>query len=183
MGSSAPRRLSATGTRQPMTLVLGHLPLDHGQFPDLMPQRFRVVSRELRSAASAFDRFQRSHIVALVGGNQRSLVFLVAGLPATFLLRLAFRRLRPGVRMLRTGRQRGVLRRLPSAFEFFHAVFKLPDPVQQHLHEGPNGRRHLGFKVGRNRDGLDVQGRHSVCRPRKARSCPDQFILKNAPRA
>ena len=75
-----------------------------------MPQRLGVAARELRPATSALGRLERLHVVALVGGNQGSFVFLVAGLPAAFLLRLAFRRLRPGVGMLRAGRQRGVLR-------------------------------------------------------------------------
>ena len=95
-----------------MPLILGHVRLDLGQFPHLVPQRLRVAARELRAAAPALGRPERLHVVTLVGGNQGPLVFLVAGLPAAFLLRLAFRRLRPGVRMLRAGRQRGVLRRL-----------------------------------------------------------------------
>ena len=95
-----------------MPLILGDDRLDLGQFPHLMPQRLRVAARELRPAAAALGRPQRLHVVTLVAGDQRSLMFLVAGLPATFLLRLASGRLRPGVGMLRTGRQRGVLRRL-----------------------------------------------------------------------
>ena len=135
-------RLATAGTRQPMALVFGHMWLDLGQFPHLMPQRLRVAARELRATTSAFGRFEWLHVVALVGWNQRSFVFLVAGLPAAFLLRLAFRRLRPGVWMLRAGRQRGVLRRLLPAF-------KLRDPIEQRLHEGPNRRSHLGFKFRR----------------------------------
>ena len=106
-----------------MALVFGHQRLDLGQFPYLMPQRLRVAARELRPTTSAFGRFERLHVVALVGWNQRSFVFLMAGLPATFLLRFSFRRLRPGVRMLRAGRQRGVLRRLA-----FRLPFQLLDP-------------------------------------------------------
>jgi hypothetical protein len=78
----------------------------------------------------AADRFRRPsawvqglHIVTLVAGNQGPLVFLVARLPATLPLRLAFCRLRPRVGMLRTGRQRGVLRRLA-----FHLPLQLLDP-------------------------------------------------------
>ena len=88
-----------------------------------MPQRFRVAAGELRTTTSAFGRFERLHVVALVGGNQRSFVFLMAGLPATLLLRLASGRLGPGVWMLRTGRQRGVLGRLA-----FRLPFQLLDP-------------------------------------------------------
>ncbi len=61
-------------------------------------------------------------------------------------LKLTYKRLRPGVRMLRAGRQRGVLGSFSSVFEFFHSAFELPDSVQQRLHEGPNSRGHLGFK-------------------------------------
>ena len=109
-----------------MPLVFGHMRLDLGQFPHLMPQRLGVVARELRATTSAFGRFEWLHVVALVGGNQRSFVFLVAGLPAAFFLRLAFRRLRLGVRMLRAGRQRGVLRRLA-----FRLPFQRLDPCFQ----------------------------------------------------
>ena len=109
-GQFRTRRFATAGACQPMQLVLRHVRLDLGQFPHLMPQRFRVAARELLAATPTFGRPQRLHVVALVGGNQGPLVFLVAGLPATFLLRLAFRRLRPGVWMLRAGRQRGILR-------------------------------------------------------------------------
>ena len=59
-------------------------------------------------------------MVAVFGGNQRPLVFLVARLAAASLLRLPLLPLRLGVRMLRAGRQRGVLRRL---------AFDLPSQV------------------------------------------------------
>ena len=119
-------RFATGGTRQPVPLVLSHVRLDLGHFPDLVPQRLRVVTRELRPTAPALSRPQRQHVVTLVGGNQGSLVLLVAGLPATFLLRLASGRLRPGVGMLRTGRQRGVLRRLA-----FDLPLQLLDPSFQ----------------------------------------------------
>jgi hypothetical protein len=83
-----------------------------------MPQRLRVAARELRTTTSAFGWFERLHIVALVGWNQRSKVFLMAGLPATFLLGFSFRRLRPDVRMLRAGRQRGGLGRFALCLSF-----------------------------------------------------------------
>ena len=43
-----------------------------------MPQRIRIVARELRSTASALARLESLHVVALVGGNQRPFVFFVA---------------------------------------------------------------------------------------------------------
>ena len=63
------------GTRSPA--------VDHGQFPDLMPKRFRVASRELRPAAAAFGRFQRLHVVGCgracgcceLGGSEEFWVF------------------------------------------------------------------------------------------------------------
>ncbi len=153
-----------------------HLRLDHGQFPDLMPQQFRVASRELRPTASACGGPQRLHFIAVLGWNQQTLVFLMAVLPTAFLLRFAPLWLGPRVRMLRTGRQRGVLRRLLPAF-------KLRNPVQQRQHEGSNSRSHLRFQFRRNRVWVRLVGRHNACRPRKSRSCPDQFTPQNAPRA
>ena len=101
-----------------MPLVLGDVRLDFWQFPQLMPQRLRVAAAELRAATPALGGPQPLHVVALVCGNQGSLVFLVAGLPAPFLLGLAFPRLRPGVPMPAAGRQRGILRRLSFRLPF-----------------------------------------------------------------
>jgi hypothetical protein len=139
-----------------------------------MPKRLRVAAGELRAATPAFDRFERLHVVALVGRDQRSFVFLMAGLPATFLPGLPSPRLRPGVRMLRAGRQRGVLR-------CFLPAFKLRDPVEQRLYENAHRRSHLGFKFQRNRQWLVLSGRHDRCRPRKSLSRPDQFTEKHTP--
>jgi hypothetical protein len=109
-----------------MPLIFAHDRLDFGQFPDLMPQRCRIVAGKFRAATAAFGRFGRLHFVALLAGNQRPLMFLVARLPTAFLLRLATLRLRPRVGMLRTGRQRGVLRRLA-----FHQPLQRLDPRLQ----------------------------------------------------
>ena len=160
-----------------MPLVFGHLRLDLGQFPHLMPQRLRVAARELRAATSAFGRFERLHVVALVGGNQRSFVFLVAGLPAAFLLRFAFRRLRPGVRMLRAGRQRGVLRRLA-----FRLPFQRLDPrLQFRVVRQQRANDRLGFGRLASNDFFSDSRRHATvvaeCRP----PCPDQFIENRVP--
>ena len=94
--------------------------------PDLMPQRLRVAAQELRPATSAFARLYLLHVVALVGGNQRSLVFLVARLTAAFPLGLLFSRPRSGMGMLAAGRQRGVLRRFS-----LHPPLQLLDPRPQ----------------------------------------------------
>jgi hypothetical protein len=113
----------------------------------------------------------------MLGGNQGSLVFLVAGLPATFLLRLAFRRLWPGVWMLRTGRQRRILRRLA-----FHLPFPLPNPRfqlgnlrQQHPDDGLGLRRLAGDDFFR-----DSQQHATVVAERRP-PCPDQFVKQTPP--
>ena len=80
-----------------------------------------------------------------------------------------------GVRMLRTGWQRGVLRG-QSRF-----CFEFRDPIKQRFHKDANGRSHLGFEFRRNRVWTWLRGRHYACRPKKLRSCPDQFIEKLAP--
>ena len=126
-----------------MPLVFGHQRLDLRQFPDLMSQRLGVVAAELRAATAAFGRFEPLHVVAVFSRNQWTFVFVVAWLPATFLLGFSFRRLRPGVRMLAAWRQRGVLWGISSVFEPF-------DPIEQCLDEGPNRRGHLGIKFWRN---------------------------------
>ena len=125
-----------------MPLILGDGWFDLGQLPHLMPQRFLVAARERLAATPAFGRLERLNVVALVGRNQWPLVLLVTGLPAAFLLRLAFWRLRPGVWMLRAGRQRGILRRLalPLPLEFLDPRFQLGNLRQQQ----PDDR--LGFR-------------------------------------
>ena len=161
-------RFAAAGTRESMPLVLDHKWRDLGQFPYLMPQRLRVAARELLFATPTFGRQQQHDVFALIDRNQWSVVFLVAGLAAAFPLRFTFLRLRPSVRMLRTGRQRRVLRRLLFAF-------KLCDPIEQHLQEGTHCRSYFGFKFRRNCQRMWLGRRHSVCRLKNLRSCPDQF--------
>jgi len=145
-----------------MPLVLGHVRLDLGQFPHLVPQRLRVAARELRAAAPTLGRLQRLHVVALVGGNQRPLVFLVAGLAATLLLRLVFRRLRPSVWMLRARRQRGVLRRLAFhlPLEFLDLRLQLGNLRQQQADDGLGFRRLASDAFFR-----DSKRHASCCRP------------------
>ena len=168
---------STARARQPMPLVLGHVRLDLGHFPDLMPQRLRVAARELRAAASALGRLESLHVVAFVGWNQRSFVLFVAGLAAAFLFGFSLRRLRPGVRMLRAGRQRGVLRRLA-----LHLPLQRLDPRfqfrvvrQQRTNDG------LGFRRLASNDFFTDSRRHATvvaeCRP----PCPGQFIENRVP--
>ena len=68
-------------TREPETPTA--LPARSRDLPvcggNLMPQRLGGVAREFRSTTTAFGRLEPLHVVALVDGNQRSFVFLVAG--------------------------------------------------------------------------------------------------------
>jgi hypothetical protein len=181
-------RCAESTNHEPIWLVLKRLPvagfeapndshdrLDLGQFPHLMPQGIGIAAGELLAAASAFRRFGRLHVVAVLRGDQRPLMFLVPRLTATFLLRRTLGQGRFGMGMDAAGRQRGILGCFPPLLELGY-------PIQQRHHESPNGRSHLGVKLGRNRDRL-VRGRHDVCRPRKSRSCPDQFVQKTPPGA
>lgn len=94
-----------------MQLILGDVRLDLRQFPDLMSLWLRIFASEFLAATAALARLELLDVIPLVGGPQRTLVFFVAGLPAPFLVGLGLLRRRLGVRMLRAGRQRGVLGR------------------------------------------------------------------------
>src|SRR3990172_1843925 len=170
-------RFTAGGTCQPMPLVLGHDGLDLGQFPHLVPQRLRVAARELLATTPTFSRLEWLHAVAVFGGNQRPLVLFVAGLPATLLLRLAFGRLRPGVRMLRARRQRRVLRRLtlPLPFQLLDPRPQLDNLRQQR----PNNR--LGFRRLAGNDFFRDYQRHAIVVTEHRPPCPDQFTEKMSP--
>ena len=140
-----------------MALVFGHARPDLRQFPDLVSQRLGVVARELRPATSALGRLERLHVVALVAWNQRPFVFLVAGLPAAFLLRLSPGRLRPCVGMLRAGRQRGVLGCLLAAFKLLDPRFQLGNLCQQQPDDS------LGFRWLAGNDFFRDSKRHAPC--------------------
>lgn len=77
-----------------------------------------IATRKFRPAPAACGRLERDEIVALVRGNQRSFGLRMSRLSAVFLLRLRPQFDQPGMRMLRTGRQRRILRRLPQPLEF-----------------------------------------------------------------
>ncbi len=141
-GQLCTRRFSAARTGQPMPLMLGDQRLDRGQFPHLMPQRLRVAARQLFPTTTACGRLQRLHVVAVFDWNQRPLVLLVAGLPTALLLRFPFPRGGPGVRMLRAGRRRRVLRRL--AFHLPSQLLKLRFQFRQSSQQRANHR--LGFR-------------------------------------
>lgn len=74
----------------------------------------------------------------------------LAGLPAAFFPRFAFLRLRSGVRMLRTGRQRGVLWvQAQPRFKFRNPRFQLGD-LRQQADDGLGFRRLAGDDFLRN---------------------------------
>jgi hypothetical protein len=163
-----PAESGATSSAR-MALIFSHMRLDLGQFPYLMPQRLRVVARELRAATPTFAWLERFHFLAVFRRDQGSLVLFVAWLSATLLVRPPSWRLRSGMGMLGAGRQRRVLRRLPSAFQFRNSP-------QQQFHERPHRRRHLGIEFRRNLVRIGSGRRHGACRRRNRRSCPDQFL-------
>jgi hypothetical protein len=99
-----------------------------------MSQWLWVISQQLRAAATTRFRFERNDAVALFGGNQRSLVFLVTRLAASALLRPFFSsRLWLTVRVLSARRQGGVLRRLPLTLppQVFNFRLQLRDAREQ----------------------------------------------------
>jgi len=129
-----------------MLLVLGDHRLDLGQFVHLMPQRFGIAPRKLRAAPTTIGRLERDDRVALLGRNQRPLVPDVSRLTATLLVRFRLRLHRLGMRMLRAGRQRGVLRRLPQSLEF---RFQLGNPPLIVLNDRLNHRPNIGRQTGK----------------------------------
>ena len=68
-GCFAPARAS-----EPMPLVFRHKRLDLGQFPDLMPQRGGIRSREPRCAPPACGGLECFRLVAVCRRNQRPIV-------------------------------------------------------------------------------------------------------------
>ncbi len=65
-----------------MPLVLDHDRLDLRNLADLVPQRLRVVTRQLLPTTPAVLRLQPKHLGALVAGDQRRLGLGVPRLPA-----------------------------------------------------------------------------------------------------
>jgi hypothetical protein len=111
-----------------MPLILGDQWLDLGQFPDLVPQRLGVAAREFGAAATAVAGLEWRNRIALIAGNQRPFMLRMALLTATLLARLVFLPRRLAVRVLRAGRQRGVLWRLVEpGFQLRNARQQKPD--------------------------------------------------------
>ena len=123
-GGHAGRQLAAgagraTRTHQPMQLIFGHMRLDGGNLPDLMPQRLGVAASQPLAATTARRRLDGDHVLALLAGKQRPIVLGMPRLTTRFLAALVARRRRFGMGMLDTGRQRRIPRRLvQSRFQF-----------------------------------------------------------------
>lgn len=77
-----------------------------------MPQRLVVAAGEFALAMPTRGGTMFENFGALVAGDQRSLVFLVAALPTLFSFRRWLLRRRLGVRMRAARRQRRIARRL-----------------------------------------------------------------------
>ncbi len=138
----AARRHATPRARQPMALILGDDRLDLRQFPHLMPPRVAIPTGQLLVAASAGVRFEHDDRVALFHGNQRPLVPRMTRLTAAIAFRLRLGRGRFGVRMLRGGRQRGILRRLAQpVLKFSHALLQRGNMRQQRANDRPRLRR------------------------------------------
>jgi len=76
-----------------------------------MTQRLLVIPAELGAATTTCGWAQRNHLIAFFDGNQFSLILLMTSLAATFSFRFVFATRWLCMRMLRTGRQRRVVRR------------------------------------------------------------------------
>ena len=135
-------RRPATGTGEPVPLVLRDQRLDLRQFPHLMPQRFGIVAQQLDSASTTGGGPEQHYVLALVRRKQRPLVFRVPRLAATL---LPGSRLPRGLcmRMLCTGRQRRVLRRL-STFQLGDAPCEPLQFLPQRANDRLRRRRETG---------------------------------------
>jgi hypothetical protein len=139
-------RGSAARAGEPMPLIFGNDRFDRRQFPDLMPQRFSIRSRQPCPTTSAVIRMQDDDFRAAFDGHEFAHLPWMSLLSAAFLLRLRFRPgRRSGMRMHSRRRHRGILRR-----ELFHLSFQF---IKLGLHPGhthqqrfdihPHRRRHL----------------------------------------
>ena len=158
-----------------MPLVFGHVRLDLGQFPHLMPQGCGIAAGEFLAAASALSRLERLHVVAVLGGDQRSLMFFVPRLSAAFLLRPTLGQGGFGMGMHAAGRQRGVLGRLSPAFQLLDGASSLAISA--------SNRRMMAWASGGWR--AMISSVTAACMPtvvpRKPHLSPDQFVKKSPP--
>ena len=125
-------RFAAARAGEPMPLVFRHKRPDLGQFPDLMPQRGGIRSREPRSAPPACGGLERFRLVAVCRRNQRPIVLAVPRLPATLPLR--FRSLRPRRMRMLAARGQGRVLRCLRALELLQPLLELSNFRQQKPH-------------------------------------------------
>ena len=122
------RRDTARGAEEAMKLIFRHEGSDLRHLPDLMPQRLGVISCQSVTTAATGRRLERHHLAAFLGGDQGPFVLGMTGLAASFLPGRLSRRRGLGMRVLRTGRQRRILRGLvESRFQFLDPRDQQPD--------------------------------------------------------
>jgi DNA helicase HerA-like ATPase len=139
----------------------------------LLVQELLVAKRDLKLSRV----LKRMHVVAFIAGNQRSFMLFVAGLPAASLLGFSFRRLRPSVRMSRTGRQRRILRRLALRLPFQ----RLDPRLQFHVVCQKRANDRLGFRRLTSNDLFSDSRRHATVVAKRRPPCPDQFMENRVP--
>src|SRR5262249_58397272 len=107
-GQPRERRPRTTGADQTMTAVLDDLRSDHGQLPDLMPQRLGVRAHQPLTTTAAVRRLEFLDVGALLRRQQGAFVFAVAGLASALAPTPLVVPLRLSVRVLAAGRDRGI---------------------------------------------------------------------------
>ncbi len=74
----------ASWTRQPVQLILRHQRFDLRDFPNLVPQRFRIQADQHLPASAAVLGHDGNNLRKLLDGNQAPLVFGMTGLTSSF---------------------------------------------------------------------------------------------------
>lgn len=118
-------RDAAARTVQAVALIFRDLRLDLGDFPDLVPERFDVVSGQGATAQATRRRLQADNLMTLLGRNQRPFVLGMPRLSASFLATLLLLRSRFSMGMLGARRQRRISRR------FFQLGFQVRNLLLQ----------------------------------------------------
>ena len=150
------RRDPASGAQEAMKLIFRHEGPDLRHLPDLMPPWIGIVSCQPVATAATGWRLNRDHLAALIGGDQGPFVLGMTGLATPFLPGWLPWRCRLGMRMLRTGWKRGILRSpVEPRLEFLDAHFEFRDPplieVNQRLDDCLGFGRQSGQLLGRDR--------------------------------
>ena len=130
-----------------MATIFDDQRLDLGQFPHLMPPWLSIAPRQLPPASPTSRGLQLDDTLTLRGGNQRPLAPGMPRLSPVLPLRFPLRRRWLRMRMLRTGRQRRVLRRL---LQRPHFRFQFRQLRQQDPNDGLRLRRLASDHLFRN---------------------------------